>query len=282
MITGLDVSAHQESTPALAGFDFLIARAAYGSHLDARFPLHVAAARARGLVVGGYLFGRSVEDVGDQVAELLGAVDAIGGVDLVALDVERDGSNPAMTERQGRAFIAAVQAAGRRIGLYHSTSGYPADAWGADWRWVADYRPIDEPPIPWDVWQKRGSPLDIDVFRGTADQLRILGGGTVQAAITDEREQIVTVAAGVPWYDVDGRTVVGRTAAAGLGARRSPYGAAGRRAIFASVSGTRRLVLVRPTTSVDPAPPVVDCDDAVTHELEAAADRAAAAVRTRP
>jgi hypothetical protein len=289
---GIDVSAHQESTPALAGYGFLIARAAYGSHLDGRFPQHIAAARARGLVTGAYLFGRSVDDVADQVAELRAAIAAVGGVDLVALDVERDGSNPAMTEHQARAFIAAIQATGQPIGLYHSTSGYPPDAWGADWRWVADYRPIDEPPIPWDVWQKRGSPLDLDRFDGTADELRSLGGRTMEIPVKATDGQLINIPDGTTILNVDGSkrlTAKGdRRGVVSPFSTVTPGGTRVRAIVWSRPDPDPDLLLGVYTSAVEivgpwPAPPaVVDCTDAVSRELEAAAARAAEAVRTRP
>ena len=107
------------------------------------------------------------------------------------------------------------------------------------------------------------------------------GGGDMQAAITDEAEKIVTAADAAVWYDLDNATRVGQSSGP-LAARSSPYGVGSRRAIFATVAGHRRIVLVTPKTVAPIPPPVVDCTDAVTAELERAAVRAADAVRTRP
>lgn len=264
---GIDVSAHQASTPALAGLSFLFARATYGTARDPMFAAHVARARAAGLVVGAYHFGRAT-NVDDQVTAFLQAVVAAGNVDLLALDLEADGGNPAMSSTQARAFLAGVQARGRRIGLYHSTSGYPS--LGQDWRWVADYRAssVDAggPPVAWDVWQYRGSPLDLDTFRGSPDELRAFVdrmAAVTPAPITDEHELVITCKDGHAWYELDGTTRIstGHTA---LPARRSPYGVGTKRAMFATVDGHRRIVLVTPATAAPPPiPPAPDCTQAI-------------------
>lgn len=161
---GIDVSAHQATTPPLAGLAFLFARATYGTRADVRYAEHVAHARAAGLVVGAYHFGRNLP-VPDQVAAFLAAA---GTVDYYALDLESDRGNPPMTLGQARAFIAAVKATGRKIGLYRSESGFPSA--GQDWNWVANWSAA--PRIPWLFHQHRGAPLDLDRFNGTPAQLR--------------------------------------------------------------------------------------------------------------
>lgn len=175
MLQGIDISHWQETTPGLGGVDFLIARATYGTAPDDRYRRHVANARARDLVVGAYHFGRR----GDVAGQVEAYVKAAGDVDLYVLDLEADGDDPPMTKAEARDWIVRARTAldGRPIGLYHSTSGYPPDALGADWRWVADYRRIQKPPIKFDIWQWQGSPLDRDHFRGTRAELLELGGG---------------------------------------------------------------------------------------------------------
>jgi hypothetical protein len=275
---GIDVSAHQASTPPLAGLSFLFARATYGTARDAMLATHVARARAAGLVVGAYHFGRAT-DVDDQVTAFLQAVLAAGNVDLLALDLESDGGNPAMSSTQARAFLAGVRARGRRIGLYHSASGYPS--LGQDWRWVADYRAssIDAggPPVAaWDVWQYRGSPLDLDVFSGSPDELRAFAArmaAVTPAPITDEHELVITLKDGHAWYELDGTTRIS-TGHPALPARRSPYGVGTKRAMFATVAGNRRIVLVSPATATPPPPPPApDCSQAIA---DAKADQKAA------
>ncbi|HET7029964.1 MAG TPA: glycoside hydrolase family 25 protein [Candidatus Limnocylindrales bacterium] len=206
MINGIDVSRYQDSTPSLAGVEFLIARATYGTAVDLRYLQHIQAAERAGIVTGAYHFGRAgvISPIASQVGTFLKVA---GDVDLYALDLESDGSNQAMSPAEARDFIERVQSTGRACGLYHSTSGYP-DV-GQDWRWVADYRPIDEPPIAWDVWQwtsfAGGIHLDRNRFRGTSAQLRALGKGDVEMrfakAITGK---LLPVAKDDPWTYLDG------------------------------------------------------------------------------
>jgi Glycosyl hydrolases family 25 len=312
MLNGIDVSSHQAHLPAAAG-SFVIARAAYGWTADTLYRSHVAAARARGLVVGAYLFGRHGR-IHDQVAALADQL-AAAPADIVALDLERDGGLVAMTTAEAGDFIAAAQdALGQGVGLYHSTSGYPNV--GQAWRWVADYRArygLTGPPIPWDVWQWTSSngTLDRDRFDGTAAELRALGAGVTaggnQPATggSDMRfinlspgvvpTRLINVGKGSTWYWLDGTPAGKIPADAALPWLGKGDSETGEHVVeletalpypadkVARPSG----ILVRSTNqpydvSVPPAPgPVVDCDDVVTTELEAAAVRAAEAVKNR-
>lgn len=272
MLEGIDVSKYQISTPPLAGRAFLIARATYGNSRDTMFPRHISNADAAGVVTGAYHFGRSGKSVpiADQVAAFLAAV-TLAPVDLLALDLESDNSGPDMTNAEATTFIRAIQATGRKIGLYASTSRYPLDALGADWRWVADYRGIS-PPIDWDVWQYRGSPLDLDRFDGTREQLLALGGDVTPLSITSEVPTEVQVPKGTPYLDLDGKTVLDADGpSANLDWRPSPFSIVpGLHAIYANVGATRRVVLVKGV----PARAVPSLDDAKAAQREA--DRAAA------
>jgi len=165
MIEGLDLSRWQATTPSLVGFDFLIARASVGLQADSRYGMHIIAARRAGLVTGAYCFLYGQLSIGDQVAAFLAAA---GEVDLYAVDIE---GADAPTKAQTAAAIALIHAAGKGAGLYHSDSGF-FDA-GQEWDWVANWSA--EPARPWDIWQHRGSPLDLDRFDGTVDELRTLG-----------------------------------------------------------------------------------------------------------
>jgi len=166
MPIGIDVSQWQLATPSLAGLDFLVARASIATVRDARYPMHVANARAHGLIVGAYHFGAHGPSGAAQAAAFL---QYAGPADLFALDLE--GSDP-MPDAEGRAFVAAVQAAGHKCGLYGSDSGF-RDL-GQDWDWVANWSQV--PSRHWDVHQYRGSPLDLDRYNGTLEQLRALAG----------------------------------------------------------------------------------------------------------
>jgi Glycosyl hydrolases family 25 len=172
-LLGIDISHWQERTPKLAARSFVFVRATYGDGIDGRYTAHAAKVRAAGRVLGAYHFGRNVRPVAAQVQAFLAKA---ANADLLALDVEKDGHNdrpddPAMTHKQAREFVTAVHAAGRRIGLYHSESNF-FDA-GQDWDWVANWD--REPRRRYDIWQYRGSPLDLDRFRGTRAQLLALG-----------------------------------------------------------------------------------------------------------
>lgn len=258
MIEGCDVSAYQATLPPLGGFDFLIARATYGVAVDPRYADHIARARDAGLVTGAYAFGRSAtySSIRDQLDAF---ASAIGSVDLVALDLESDGARVAMSHDEATEWIDLAHGVlGRRVLLYHSTSGFPTDSCGADGRWVADYRTTTiaagGPPIRWDLWQYTSSGgLDRDRFRGTRAELRALGGPltVAQADITSLVPMMVSTPANAQMWDLDGVTKVG-TIAAALPARVSPYGVGAKRAIyvdFATGGTATRVVLVTPATS---------------------------------
>ena len=171
---GIDISKWQTATPSLSGLDFAFARATYGDTIDSRYGQHSQAIRAAGLVLGAYHFGRSGQyaSIKSQVALFLFKST---GADLLALDFESDGvKNTAMSRVEAADFIAKVHAAGHSIGLYHSDSGFPSDL-GEDWRWVAKWSKTP-PSRKWDIWQYRGSPLDLDEFHGTPDELQVFAG----------------------------------------------------------------------------------------------------------
>lgn len=180
MLRGIDVSYYQGTTPSLDGLAFLFARATYGTSPDSKFAMHVANARAKGLLVGAYHFGRNLS-VSAQVTAFL---DRAGKVDFYALDLENDGSSR-MTATQARSFIALVKAATNKpVILYHSESGFP-DV-GQDANWVANWS--QRPSVPFAFWQYRGSPLDLDYFNGDINALRKLAG----KATDDMRNYTIT------------------------------------------------------------------------------------------
>lgn len=172
-LAGIDVSSFQSGTPPLAGLSFLFARATYGTAADTRYAMHIANARKAGLVTGAYHFGRGVESIGVQVAAFLAAAK---DADLLALDLESDGANVGMTNAQAAQFIAAVQATGRTIGLYHSASAYPTSL-GQDWRWIASWT-ASPPALAWQFWQYTDKPVDGDRFNGDQSALLLLAHPT--------------------------------------------------------------------------------------------------------
>lgn len=183
-LEGVDVSTHQATTPPLDGVDFLGVRATFGTTPDAMYVTHSGVARAKGIPVIAYHFGRNAQfgSIASQVEAFLGAA---AGADGLALDFEKDvygtEARPPMTVAEAREFVDRVHAKGRHCGLYASTA-YPYPEVGQDWRWVADYRSAvvtaGGPPIPWDLWQYTSSPLDRNRFRGTLAELRTLIGAS--------------------------------------------------------------------------------------------------------
>ena len=171
--SGIDISAHQATTPSLAGLAFVGIRATIANRVDAMYATHLAA--ARGLVTIAYHFNWSTLPVAAQ-ADLFIATS--GGADLLALDVELNDDKhgtitPPFSKAQASEFIARVHAAGRTIGLYHSDSGF-FDA-GQDWNWVAKWGSTP-PARKWTFWQYRGAPLDLDYFNGDQSALLRLAG----------------------------------------------------------------------------------------------------------
>ncbi len=178
MLKGIDVSHWQGTTPSLTGLDFLFARSTYGTTKDDKYELHKGNALRAGLAFGAYHYGDTSKSVAAQLAACLAAT---AGVRMVVLDIEA--GNMALTD--ARLFIAGLKAAGKFAGVYHSLSGYPWSL-GQDFDWLAAWR-TDAPPGPWEFWQYRGSPLDLDYYNGTRAQLNQITdsiGGPMGLAIT--------------------------------------------------------------------------------------------------
>ena len=172
MILGIDISTWQRPTPSLTGLAFLFAKASEGTGFrDPMFAIHTAAARKAKLVVGAYHFAIGGSGA-DQARHFL---DVAGDVDLYALDLERPTSGPPMTQAEARIFIARVQAAGHKCGLYASDSGFPS--LGQDWNWIAKWGAAP-PARKWAFWQYQGSPLDLDRFNGDRAALLRFAGRT--------------------------------------------------------------------------------------------------------
>ena len=181
---GVDVSAWNTGRVP-SGVRFGVARATYGTYPDPLYGFHALDIRGRGLVLGAYTFGVNA-DGGAQARALLSVA---GSASFLALDWEsNDGAT--MTTAEARAFIAAIHATGRRVGLYHSASGFPNV--GQDWNWVAQWSAAP-PTVPWTIWQWTSGGLDRDVFAGgtiallafSSDQALVPSTGlTVTAATT--------------------------------------------------------------------------------------------------
>lgn len=201
MLRGFDVSSHEVVIPALSTYDFAMLRSSYGTEPDSRYFGHLATARAAGLPVIAWHFGRH-GGVANQLTTMLRvAPDADG----YALDLEADGSNPPMTRQEARDFIARGQSTGRKFGLYDNESGYPD--LGQDWRWVA-YWKNNPPPIKWDIWQesRNGAPIRQDGYDGTVAELK----GTIgmlPLIVADDTPHAITIPSGTPVYDLGGARV---------------------------------------------------------------------------
>lgn len=182
MLAGVDVSEYN-GLASTAGLAFAFARATYGPHLDERYDAHAAHFRAAHIVLGAYHFGVGWATPDAQAdAFLAGAL----GADLFALDLETD-KTKTMTEAQARAFIGAVHRRGKRIGLYHSESGFPGDL-GQDWNWRAKWTSLgrvglNRPRSPWAFWQWQGTTLDRDWFNGDRAALLHLAGLATERSV---------------------------------------------------------------------------------------------------
>lgn len=246
---GIDISVHQANTPALAGLDFVIVRAAYGDYPDTRYAEHARNVRAKGLALGAYLFLRN-QPPADQVATFLRVA---GGADFWAVDYEKDRGHPHVTPAQTREVIRRIQSTGRKVGLY-ATQYTMFDA-GQDWEWVADWRD-EEPPKGWTFWQYRGSPLDLNLFRGSPDELREWLGMARVIIVNDDLRRI-RVQADSPVYSPDGAKIdTQRQQVDRIGLARVKLGSSGTTywATNGPVSGNRELVFIKASDVTDLGP----------------------------
>lgn len=286
-LKGIDVSKWQSTTPPLTGLSFLFARASIGGLKDERYAQHIANARKAGLVTGAYHFNFDGASVADQVRVFLAAA---GDADLLALDVE--GAN-AFNLAQTRAFIAGVQAKGRKCGLYMSDSSFYANA-GQDFNWVAKWS-LTQPNHRWDFWQYTSDGhiagytgrLDFNYFAGSESELRLLGG--IPAApdsateepmivISDETPLLVDLKVGDQLLDNAGNPLVKVSVAQ---TQHSPFEAEFNpnfhaRAFTISTGGQTVLAFVHTSdVTTHPVPaPVADCKQQIADAI--AADRAKA------
>lgn len=210
---GIDLSAHQSSTPPLGSQDFVIARACYGDYLDPVYQQHATRTRNAGKVLGAYAFGRR-QPIADQVRALFSARPL---PDFYVLDYENDVGHPDMTHDQVRAFIARVQDAKGSCGLYANQSGWFRA--GQDWTWIAApgndpaRQDLTGPIIDWTFRQRQSAKLDGNLFDGTVTDLQEWIG-MKPLRVTIDKPHRIAVPAGITLFDPTG------TAA-------STYGAAG-------------------------------------------------------
>lgn len=229
-VLGVDVS-RWNSTPSLSGLSFLFARATYNTFVDPRYVTHTTAARAAGLIVGAYHFGVN----GPVAAQVSAFLSVAAKAQLLVLDLEKDGDNPRMTDDQARQFIAGVHARGRKIGLYHSRSGFPD--LGQDYNWVAQWSATPPTGVSWSFWQYSGVGLDRDQYSGSWLQLRAMAGLTVPTAIRYR----VTISGYTPLYVIPNGARVGAVRSASYICTRSKVGGLWWYRIVSKVDGSPTL-----------------------------------------
>ncbi|GIG21705.1 glycoside hydrolase family 25 [Cellulomonas chitinilytica] len=200
-VRGIDVSAHQGEvdwpTVARQGVDFAYVKATEGSSfVDARFEDNVREARAAGLLVGAYHFF-SFESSGEAQAEhVLETVPDEEGLLPVAVDVEHYGAfqahppDVATVRAELTALLETLRAHGEEPVVYATQAAYEryvAGAFPGTPIWI---RSVYVPPSmsdarAWTFWQYSAKErldgfdgdepfVDMNVFRGDADELRAL------------------------------------------------------------------------------------------------------------
>ncbi|MFI0421931.1 glycoside hydrolase family 25 protein [Spongiactinospora sp. 9N601] len=194
MLTGIDVSDWQSAVDwaahTRAGVAFAFARASEGAAVtDRRFAVEWAAMREHGLVRGAYHVARPDADPAAQAGHFLGVVAAAGGAargDLLALVVDRAGGvEPAGVSAFALEWCRAVE---RECGVrpfVHTHAAFAKEGncagLGGHPLWISSPgRPPGDPevPAPWREWrihQYAHSPVDLNVFAGTTDDLTALG-----------------------------------------------------------------------------------------------------------
>lgn len=192
MLQGIDISSWQ--TPGsvdLGQYSFAIIKASEGrSVTDKYHAQHYANARSKGLLTGFYHYARPEYNSAEtEAAHFLNVVGPYLGKAVLALDYEGKaldyGPGWALTwlnevyRRSGVRPVLYIQ--GSAVAQYGAVcqAGYPL--------WIAAWGASRLNTSPWEeytLWQYRGDPLDLDVFRGhERDWLRLAGtgGGDEQA-----------------------------------------------------------------------------------------------------
>ena len=175
-VEGIDISSHQpperfDWASMAEDLEFVIARACYGVKPDSAFVEHIAAARAAGLNVGGYIFFRQHQDADEQLdvfEEQLGLA-GISSADIVpAVDLEANTFDGEMDPREhntgGRAITEALASQYGAALIYLSPGHYlelGKPSWVLEHRiWVAHWGSVEEPSWPWgdwDIWQVKAT-----------------------------------------------------------------------------------------------------------------------------
>lgn len=164
---GIDISSYQAHTPNLDACDFVIVRASVGDSPDSMFDTHASNVLKAGKVLMAYHAGANIS-AATQVDAFLKSIS--GKTHTYWLDIEHNRNN--IDEPHARAFINEMHSRGYPCGVYSSEDNFP---WlGQNYNWVAHYG--QKPAIHYKIWQKRGSPLDLDEFNGSVSALKIFVG----------------------------------------------------------------------------------------------------------
>jgi len=165
-LPGIDLSSWNDVTDwdavAAAGIQFTFLRVSSGaSYPDTKFATHWEAAKAHGIVRGGYQFFSPGDDAHEQAAVMIAAMSSLGPGDLPpVLDVEiTDGQSASTVAQQIRLWVTEVQtalsvtpivytgAAFWQSGLANDSSFTDLPLWVAHWG-VA----CPSLPQPWNNW----------------------------------------------------------------------------------------------------------------------------------
>ncbi|MFD0393321.1 glycoside hydrolase family 25 protein [Streptomyces nogalater] len=187
MLTGIDVSSYQSSTPDVGGLSFVFVKATEGvSYINPKQSAQAAYARAAGAIVGFYHFARP----GDVQAQAQFFVDQCNSVDgdILAIDWEDPGVSCADKDallkavKKLRPTHKVILYCNRTYWLDVDTTSYCEDG-----LWIADYsHPAGQPAIehPWLFHQYSQDGVDKDVanFASTADLKRWATGVPVNSS----------------------------------------------------------------------------------------------------
>lgn len=200
MIYGVDVSHYQGDYDFPNNLAFAFAKATEGvTYDDDKFARNWSRMKSEGLIRGAYHFGRPGNDPESDARHFLSVVRGRGLADgdLLALDLEvsdgRSASSVAgwarswctyVTDQTGRKPIVYTFISFARDGHCSGLGSYPL--WIAAPSYDAGHPPV--PVGPWSTWvihQYSSSPVDKDVSRLTADELRALGDPTPEDDMPD-------------------------------------------------------------------------------------------------
>jgi lysozyme len=186
MLSGTDISHYQSSIPK---GDFAILKATEGtSYNDPDFSRWWKA--LEGKLRGAYHFAHPGNDASSEADHFLRVVRATGlhPGDVLVLDHEvADGTSAAHCSSWARAWCARVEAAVGYSPVVYTFLSFAreghCEGLGSRPLWIADpSAPVGHPrvPAPWKDWvmhqYSETGGIDHDVFKGTADDWRALGG----------------------------------------------------------------------------------------------------------